>query len=149
MDTGRLLNALDQVARHGVCKRLTTDSEVDLRARAGKKHGSLSGRVASTHDHHRSACASLGLHLGRGVIDADALEVREAVQCQAVVARAGGDDDGTRVDYLAIVEADLMRVNPRTQRDRLAAQLDAHPELVSLQRCSCRQLFARQAGWKS
>src|SRR5207253_10195697 len=89
------------------------------------------------------------LHLRRGVIHPNALKLREALQWQAVVARPGGDDDRPRVDDLAVLEADLMRVRMRRQANSFGTQLGAYAKLVRLQCCSSCQLLTRQSSWEA
>jgi hypothetical protein len=143
------LDLVDQVARHRARERFPPNGDANVGAGAREIERRLSGRVPSTDDEDGPSRARLCFHLRRGVVDADAFEIAEPIERQAVVARAGGDDDRLRRDGLAVVEADLVQPAARRQRDRARAELHANPELLCLQNGSCRELFTGQTGRKA
>ena len=98
------------------------------------------------------AAAELGLHRGRRVVDAGALEAREVRQVELAVARAGVDHDRACPDRLAAVErqgvrrslavqpgdeprdgepgAELLRLRLRPAGERLAGDAGREAEIV-------------------
>ena len=80
-------------------------TSVQVRAKIQRR---LPGRVPSTDDEDGPAGARLRLHLGRGVVDADAFEIGEPIEGQTVVPRAGGNDHRLRRD-----DSRRRRIGPR------------------------------------
>ena len=100
------LELADEVVRHRLAQIGAAMKQRHERAAAGQPDRGLAGRVAAAD--HADARGAAELRLGRpgGVEDADALVAREAVDRQAPVLRAGGDQDGARGDLVILFQPD-------------------------------------------
>ena len=77
---------VDQVARHGGLQCLAPNDDVDFGAAAAQEQRGLACRVSAANDGDRARAAGLRLHLSGGVVDADAFELGDPVQREAVIA---------------------------------------------------------------
>ena len=78
-DGGMILDATDQVARHGVGQAAGADHHVHPPGGLGQEHGRLARGVAGAHDDHVLAGAELRFHKRRGVIHPRPIEPRQVV----------------------------------------------------------------------
>ncbi len=75
-----LFDLLDEVTRHRSGEAAAADDEVDRTTATCKEDGGLGGRVRATYDDDSLPRTRCSLHRSRGVEDAGALEVREAIE---------------------------------------------------------------------
>ena len=72
--------------------------------RPAEIHRRLAGRIAAADDHRLRSFAVARLDLGRGIVNAGALELGETVDRQPPILDPGRHDDGAAADALAAVE---------------------------------------------
>jgi len=88
------------------------------RSSSREPDGGLPGGVAAANDGDTRCAAQLRLGRAGRVEDADAFVVGEAVERQAAVVGARGQDDGSRGDLVVFFEPDDVSSVSRLERDR-------------------------------
>ena len=126
------LELADQVVRHRLAQVGAAVEQRDERAAAGEPDGGLAGGVAAADDADARGAAELRLGRPGGVEDAHALELREPVDREAPVLRAGREQDGARGDLVVLFEAHEWRPSPGFERERAVGRRGAGVELARL-----------------
>ena len=115
-----------------------------------EEHGGLSCRVAAADQHDFLACAHPGLERRRPVPDAVTLEVAQAGNLRAAIARAARDHHGARAQTTPVVELHgHLGVGPALrafERRGLRRDQDLGAELLRLHERAAGQRLPRDSG---
>ncbi len=137
---------LDQVVGHRLAEVGAAVQEVDERAAAGEPDRRLRRRVAAADHSHPLPGAELRLGRAGGVEDADPLVVLEALDRQAPVVGAGGEQDRSRRYLVALFEPHDVAVIAGLERLGAVGGRRAGAELARLGDRAAGQLGAADAG---
>src|SRR3989441_364511 len=148
-DSWMVLDAPDQVARHGVGQPRRANHHVHPPGGLGQERGGLARGVAGAHDDHFFTGAQLRLHKRGGVIHARALELREVVDLEAPILRSRRDDH--RACRQPVPIADLERVRRTAAGEPTGPGPDHQlgPELLCLAGGAGRELQTADPGGKA
>ena len=133
---------LREIARHGLGEVVAPDEDVHVVDLLREEQRGLPGRVGASHHDHVLTEAGSRFELGRGVVDAAALELGDTRDLQPAVLHAAGDDHGPGGDVVVVVEPDLEPVRVARQSGHRPRRDEPRPELDRLQHRRPGQLAA-------
>ncbi len=122
------IDPLDQVLRHGLGEAVTPDGDRDATVALGEVDGGLPGGVPASDHQYGRPIAHARLEVGRGVVDAGALEALEVLDGQPLVGRSGGDDHRSRRDLAAVPQDDHAEARLGPQAHDFARSVEASAE---------------------
>src|SRR5687768_10116240 len=114
-----------------------------------QKHGSLSRRIASTHDNNLFTAAQLCFHESRAVVNTQTFELGQVLDGRLPIGGAGCDDNRARLDSKAVIH--FNGVWQVVALEMSGALRDHHlrPKLLRLHVCASRESLTRNACGKA
>ena len=148
-DVRRLVDALDEVARHALREGARADEQRHPLGEPGEVEGRLTRRVGGAHDVHLLASALAGLARRRAVVDAPAGEGLEPRCGKPPVGDTRRDDEGPGLDIVGALDAHGLHRSPRLATHDVARHDHLGPEANDLGHRSLGEVGAGEAARKT